>query len=478
MSSRILFPNFFKSRGGGSDNSIRQPEVIYDFIFDYNNLLDVAPISYPDKFIDDSPNLVLEIITSSIKIKNKDYRVSLKISEFDYRIFPIKSFEEIQTNLSYEWYVGGVLEQTNFTNEETFELVPEYIGKDIQTKIINTQTNEEWLSNIVSVDYILNMSLNNIVNLNFQNGDKVSRYGLNQSEADTLYSGTNLDGIEIVNNGVQRYQIPETTGYRFQCFGAKGGGNYGGKGAYVSGTFRLEKGDYIQVGCGNQGTWDQNEASGGGASWVAKELSDGSLDLLLIAGGGGGSADNQADSAGGSTSINGNKSVTNNNNHPGVNGSGGNDESTYARNGAGWYVGSRYQSAIKDDPRGGRYSTSQNLDGGFGGGGACRRYYHYVSGGGGYSGGEGGRYGSQIGGGGGSFNKGNFQENIPNYNDGHGKVNCEYYSSTIDDYFDIVSTPQISKQIIGDALFLIANFEFEHFKLFNLEIQDLDASFK
>ena len=87
--------------------------------------------------------------------------------------------------------------------------------------------------------------------------------------------------------------MPETGDYRVEPIGAAGGyglnsnsGQYRGRGARIKGTFRLLKGETIQILVGQEGSinLNGNSCGGGGGTFVVR----GRNTPLIIAGGGGG----------------------------------------------------------------------------------------------------------------------------------------------------------------------------------------------
>ena len=65
----------------------------------------------------------------------------------------------------------------------------------------------------------------------FTNCSKTGKYGPNQTECNTAYSGTNLNGEVTVNNGIQEWTVPSNGTYTIIAYGAQGGGPQGGLGA-------------------------------------------------------------------------------------------------------------------------------------------------------------------------------------------------------------------------------------------------------
>ena len=122
------------------------------------------------------------------------------------------------------------------------------------------------------------------------------------------------------SSNIVTYSIPKTGNYIIEAAGAEGttGNNYsytgdslnGGKGATISSTFSLNKGDVLYIVVGGQGSVtdataiDGTSGAGGGGSFVFKKIpsitnskyqitkNSEYLEVLLVAAGGGGSTDN------------------------------------------------------------------------------------------------------------------------------------------------------------------------------------------
>ena len=113
------------------------------------------------------------------------------------------------------------------------------------------------------------------------------------------YSGQDHDGQVTLLSGIQQWTVPKTGDYRIEAIGAAGGyglrsnnGQYRGRGARIKGTFRLFKGETIQILVGQEGstTLKSHSSGGGGGTFVVRE----SNTPLIIAGGGGGMEDVQS----------------------------------------------------------------------------------------------------------------------------------------------------------------------------------------
>ena len=109
----------------------------------------------------------------------------------------------------------------------------------------------------------------------------------------SYYSGQVHDGQVTLVSGIQQWTVPHTGDYRIEAIGAAGGyglrsnnGQYRGRGARIKGTFRLSKGETIQILIGQEGSINliNYSSGGGGGTFVVR----GSNTPLIIAGGGGG----------------------------------------------------------------------------------------------------------------------------------------------------------------------------------------------
>ena len=94
-------------------------------------------------------------------------------------------------------------------------------------------------------------------------------------------------------SGIQRWTVPYTGDYKIEAVGASGGYDtynnsrqYRGRGARMIGTFRLSKGETIQVLVGQEGGINRGSrtSGGGGGTFVVRA----SNTPMIIAGGGGG----------------------------------------------------------------------------------------------------------------------------------------------------------------------------------------------
>ena len=107
------------------------------------------------------------------------------------------------------------------------------------------------------------------------------------------YTGQDHDGQVTLSSGIQHWTMPYTGEYRIEAIGAAGGygtywssAQYRGRGARMTGTFNLSKGEIIQILIGQEGGINSNwySSGGGGGTFVVR----GNNTLLIIAGGGGG----------------------------------------------------------------------------------------------------------------------------------------------------------------------------------------------
>ena len=107
------------------------------------------------------------------------------------------------------------------------------------------------------------------------------------------YIGQDHDGQVTLSSGIQQWNVPYTGDYRIEAIGAAGGydrfrssAQYRGRGAIMMGTFRLNKGEVIQIIVGQEGGINKQEWSsgGGGGTFVVR----GANTPLMVAGGGGG----------------------------------------------------------------------------------------------------------------------------------------------------------------------------------------------
>jgi len=276
----------------------------------------------------------------------------------------------------------------------------------------------------------------------FTTAGATGRYGPTQTQLNTAYISTNLNGIVTTTNGVQNWTIPVNGIYKIEAYGAKGGNGsapIGGSGAKMVGEFSLTVGQVLKILVGQVGS-NGLVGGGGGASFVTNT----SNAPLIVAGGGGGNAYTLAYSFGQSNNIgnNGTSGLPGSNGNASISvssggalGGGGGVATTYTfsqGSGGGGLIGNGNNGnpstgglAFINGGNGGA-GTVNGTDiagnGGFGGGGGGDWVTNTGGGGGGgYSGGGGGTY-AGLGGGGGSFNSGINQVNVSGFNAGNGYV--------------------------------------------------------
>ena len=289
----------------------------------------------------------------------------------------------------------------------------------------------------------------------FTNCGATGRTGPTQSQVNSTYSsGNSLNGgVTINTQGIQEWTVPVTTSYTIEAYGAQGGGDYGGKGAKIVGTFSLSSGDVLKILVGQLGTDNSSNGSGrssggGGGSYVTKSPYNNTSSILVIAGGGGGEgvsagcSNDNLTGVGGGTGTSGlaGKGTRCGPASLGTNGYGASRPSSCnhgCSGGAGFFGNSvAYSASTWGDVaysfvNGGQGADQRKSDyggdGGFGGGGAGA---FGGGGGGGYSGGGTGDFTQPCrdlgGGGGGSYNSGSNQSNTADHWEGHGKVVITY----------------------------------------------------
>ena len=123
------------------------------------------------------------------------------------------------------------------------------------------------------------------------NLNATGRYG--PTSLGSHYTGQDHDGQVTLSSGIQQWTVPYTGDYRIEAIGAAGGydrwinsSQYRGRGARMIGTFRLNKGEVIQILVGQEGgiNMPRHSSGGGGGTFVVR----GADSPLIIAGGGGG----------------------------------------------------------------------------------------------------------------------------------------------------------------------------------------------
>jgi hypothetical protein len=293
----------------------------------------------------------------------------------------------------------------------------------------------------------------------FTTAGKTGPTGPTLQEVKQAYAGVawaqNSEFLNMTTQGIQEWKVPVTGTYKIQALGARGGGDGGGLGADITGTFSLSKNEVIKILVGQRGTLgfgdtinyyrSQNSGGGGGGSFVVK--SDNNI-ILIIAGGGGGGGDHSGNYL--TPKIEGFPANTTQNgtgshdNGGGIKGKGGNSNKAWAptaydiagSGGGGFYTSG--ENAGNGSFGGGSFIHSDGIgglgggvdykggDGGFGGGGGgWSRGVNRGGGGGGYSGGQGGSHtdgGGGRGGGGGSYINSENANNLAVTNKDNGSV--------------------------------------------------------
>ena len=358
---------------------------------------------------------------------------------------------------AFAWTVDGVA-YTGATDAATSSTV----------SALQTNATEEWICTVTpndgeddgdpaSTTVVIDSGWDGTVT--FSNCGNIGVYGPSQSDCDSEYSGTNLDGLVSLSSGIQQWTIPSSGTYTIEAQGAAGGNISGyaapGYGARMIGEFDLLEGQVLNIVVGQAAYQNRyygyvNSGGGGGTFiWI-----DGETTPILVAGGGGGVSNVSSVSSNvhATTGTSGNPGTNSNGSTSGTSGGSGGTTGTMsytysAGAGAGWSTGSptasHYNCSYSPQHGGGfsggfiggnggsagqdcnNSSPCESMSGGFGGGGgasgACTT--SGSGGGGGYSGGGVGTdCCSANGGGGGSYNTGDNQDNTGGYNSGHGMV--------------------------------------------------------
>ena len=284
-------------------------------------------------------------------------------------------------------------------------------------------------------DVTVNVTDANDTYWTFTNAGVTGRLGPTQSQVNSVYAGTTLEGKVTINTqGIQEWTVPESAIFTIEARGASEGWDRG-LGGYGKGTFNLTSGDLISIAVGQQGTKGNGNgnwhASGGGGGTFVVESN---ITPLVVSGGGGGSsASSGVVTAGGgnggtlATQTTGGLSTGTAN--------GGSGGAGFTGDGSAPSTGSsNYARSYANGAVGGMESSNGQADGGFGGGGSGGG--NPGGGGGGYKGGDYGNSGVEGSGynrggiGGGSYNSGSSQLNVAGYNTGHGLVVITFLEST------------------------------------------------
>jgi len=220
----------------------------------------------------------------------------------------------------------------------------------------------------------------------FTNCGATGKNGPSQSDCNSEYSGTSLDGDVTVSSGIQTWTVLFSGTYTIEAWGADGGNgddgesyeSLGGNGRKLKANFSLVQDAVLKILVGQRGgnssTNYQNAGGGGGGTFVT--YSNNTPIIVASSGNGGSWGGWNVDGPDGLFSNGGN---TNGGSRHGRGGSGGGLTGD----------GDNYQSSdqgisFTNGGTGGTKSRSTSGDGGFGGGGGA---WYEGGGGGGYNGG-------------------------------------------------------------------------------------------
>ena len=283
----------------------------------------------------------------------------------------------------------------------------------------------------------------------FNNCVKTGSYGPSQSDCNSSYSGTSLNGEVTVTDGIQYWTVPTTATYTITAIGATASNQNDtdtpvGHPAKIIGDFSLTSGTVLKILVGQTG-WMASSRPGwgaGGGTFVTKNDNT----ILVIAGGCGSSHKNITGTYSyqdGNTAEPGRDNIDTSvpYNRPGTNGGGG-----FKDTAAGWHGGGGGGAGYSGNGDKGNNNTytlvsgvptshtipqsflnggvGDVIGGGFGGGAGVTNTWG--GGGGGYSGGAGSSQHPFTGTGGGSKNNGSNQTNTLHDNNNiimsHGSV--------------------------------------------------------
>ena len=258
--------------------------------------------------------------------------------------------------------------------------------------------------------------------ITFTNCGQTGNTGPSQSQCDSEYSSTPLDGVVSVASGIQYWTVPSNGDYVIETHGAAGGlqlnddNTRPGYGATMIGTFTLSEGTVLKILVGQMGGdtiyCTSCAAGGGGGTFVT----DNSNTPLIVAGGGNGENWEY-------WNTDGPDALTTNTGTQGGSASGrAGGGGGFVSNGA-EFSNQNYGVSFLNGGNGGLKEISESGDGGFGGGGGS---LYEGGGGGGYTGGSvvpTNQYSTSYPSyGAGSYNNGSNQTNIGGNNVGHGYV--------------------------------------------------------
>ena len=220
----------------------------------------------------------------------------------------------------------------------------------------------------------------------FTNCGATGKNGPLQSDCNSEYSGSSLDGIITVSSGIQTWTVPSSGTYTIEVWGTDGGNgdisqsydSKGGDGRKLKANFSLVQGSVLNILVGQRGGDAGNNCclAGGGGGGTFVTYSD-NTPIIVASGGNGGSW--------GYWNVDGPDGLfsnAENTNGGGVLGRGGSGAGLTG-NGT-TYRSSDHGISFTNGGTGGTQSYNGSGDGGFGGGGGA---YYEGGGGGGYNGG-------------------------------------------------------------------------------------------
>lgn len=317
---------------------------------------------------------------------------------------------------SYEISSGSPTINHTYTNEGSYS--------------VNLEIEDQYgYTNTTSRNITADLGFEGLITINTC-GNQQGRLGPTQTDCNTEYAGTQLQGlVNVSGNGIQELEIPKDGMYRIKAVGAGYSTTNSGAGAIIEDVFNLTEGQILQMAVGQQGY----NNGGAGGTFVATGAHYSTSDPLIVAGGAGGSSHSSSDanleSSGkdgygtNSGSISGG---TNGNGGSGVDGTGGGGFYTDGDGGASTSQGGY---AFQNGAMGSGVSVNDAY-GGFGGGGVTENGGDEPGGGGGYSGGGGSDDDPpEKAGGGGSYSQTSNPSKILG-NEGEGYIEIEYLGTS------------------------------------------------
>jgi len=347
----------------------------------------------------------------------------------------------VATPINWTWYFNDTSGNLNQTPVWSMTL-DSFIGLELISSSSNLDITQYYMFNVtVNVSCYgeidcgeINVSLDpsGVINYTFTTCTATGMTGPNQSLCDTNYSGTTLESLVTIGDGIQNWTVPNTGEYNIEVAGAAGGpgSSYtGGLGARMIGNFNLTGGDVLKILVGQTGGSGGSYKAGGGGGGSFVTLANNSALIVAGGGGGGGGNSNAANGQSGSNETSGGTG-SQGSFAGGANGNGG--QASAGSGGGGGLNGKGNSTSCTSDEgiafvnggtggQGGACAAGGG-DGGFGGGSGGEWCCQGATGaGGGYSGG-GGTNSNGVAGGGGSYNSGGSQNNTAGLNSGAGYV--------------------------------------------------------